>query len=308
MSWFSSVTKPIRKGISRITGGGLGKIGGKLKKGLFGESGSEESNNVGTYNQDQNSTTTQTPYLNTSSQISGLAGNESALAKLLTSSYTQNLPLTDQARQTSLSDIIGDITANNQVEGQQRALAGKFYDMAGTPIDANAKANQAEADIINAFQKGQDAWSRNLGRYGIDANNMSNNSRINEIERAKAIAGARTAAMDKADEDTFNRLKTGMATYGMSTGQNSYSGGTSVNDILNAINSGGSLYARLLTPKSTTFKGASSGTSTGNSSTDTSHTPGLWESLMGSGKGGMEGINGIMAMNGGMSLPSLPPM
>jgi hypothetical protein len=233
-------------------------------------------NNAGTNTGTTANTNTETrnPYVDTTGQIMDLGGTSKGLSNVLTSGYLANLPGQEQAQNLSLQNTMGDITANNEVEAAQRGLAKNFYSTAQAGVDPNAKANKVEADVINQYNKAGDIWKRNAGRYGINPYKMDNTERINDINQANSIVGARTLASDNAEQTNFNRKLAAMGTYGATTGTNNYSGGVTSDDIIKAIQSAGSSFGQLLNPQSTTSSstGTTTGATTGTGNINTTDT------------------------------------
>lgn len=277
MAWYKpkDIYDKNKKTINAVATGGLSLFADKAKDALedLTESSSTAKSDW-TSNQADTLSRTEalTPYADTTADILGLGSNANAIYQQLLGNYNQ------------------DQEANQEVEEAQRGLANQFYRTAMTPIDGNLKANEAEAGIIKAMNKGKDAYMQNLGSYGINPNKVAGNERAFDIATAEGIAGARQAALDKAEEDSFKRMLSGMSTYGATTGDSSAS------DIINALQTGGSLFSRLLTPKGTTTSGTANTTGSGTGKQKATSNPSLWDTIFGKGTSVMDVGKGIFSM------------
>jgi len=290
-----------------------------LKDAIFGSDSHESTSQSGKTK--TTSSTTLTPYdANAISTLKGLARDSSGLASILSSLYTgSELPYT-KSLYSANQGLLGNAAQTNSaaLAAIQNALKNSssvsdaVTSQALGGVNAGEKANQAEANVVNAFQKGEDAWRRNLGSYGINPDSVADTSRLNEIEKAKAIAGARTAATDTAEDTSWNRLVSAMnsgtsnlagLTSTAGAGQNSLfdTGDSNVNAALKAILSAGKLTTPGLATQSTSstskVKSSGTGTATGGSS------PSWWDILMGNSKtgtssllGGSSGLASIFAL------------
>lgn len=168
------------------------------------------------------------------------------------------LPTSTAATQAKLGGVTGDITAG-------AGTAGQFYNAAETGVNPLQRANEAEQEVVNAMKKGEEAWGQNLGRYGISPTNMASVSNVNDIEKAKAIAGARTGATNTAEQENFNRLLQAMGVRQGTLGQDTtsqfgnYQLGGGVNDVLNALRTAGTLRMPGLTPREVSTRGTNTG-------------------------------------------------
>lgn len=234
-----------------------------------GTSAATSSKTKTTSNLDTKGSTTYNAYNpSAASDLSNIAKQQSGLA----GSYTDILS-------PYLTNLFG--TLNSQL-GNAGQSSDAFYATALKGVDPTAKANAAEEDVVSAFQRAKEARARDLGRYGIDPNKLGDTSRQDSIEEAKTIAGARTAATDQADEDSFNRLLAAMNVSG-NTSLNT-SNATGLGSLINSL-MGGATQATAygLTPQSITTLGNTSGTTTSKTkgtssgSGSSTSTPSLWD-------------------------------
>lgn len=92
---------------------------------------------------------------------------------------------------------------------QQTKVASVFYDEALDGVDVNARADQAQADVANAFAGTTEETNRSLARMGVapGSGRQTTATTSNAIAKAKAIGGARTSARTQAEQENFGRLQ-----------------------------------------------------------------------------------------------------
>ena len=84
----------------------------------------------------------------------------------------------------------------------------EFMTQAIEGIDIDERREQAEAEVVGAFDKVPGAMRRSVAQYGIDPSSqrfMTDIKRMG-IDEAKAISGARTEAGRSGELEQFNRL------------------------------------------------------------------------------------------------------
>lgn len=84
----------------------------------------------------------------------------------------------------------------------------KLFGMAQEGLDTESRMAQAEADVVGAYEKVPEAMRLEASKYGIDPSSQRylTSMRRMGLDEAKAIAGARTGARERADTESFNRL------------------------------------------------------------------------------------------------------
>lgn len=84
----------------------------------------------------------------------------------------------------------------------------KFMTQAIEGVDIGERMDEAEAEVVGAFDKVPGTMRRAAAQYGIDPSSrrfMTDIKRMG-IDEAKAIAGARTKAKSQGELEHFNRL------------------------------------------------------------------------------------------------------
>ncbi|RLB94837.1 MAG: hypothetical protein DRH26_00110 [Deltaproteobacteria bacterium] len=87
-----------------------------------------------------------------------------------------------------------------------------FYQEAQNGVNAEDRANRAAADAAHAFVNSNSTSRRDSARMGINPNSgrFTAMQTSNDMNRAKAIGGARTTARIDAENENFGRLQTAM--------------------------------------------------------------------------------------------------
>lgn len=131
-------------------------------------------------------------------QRAGLESEQIAGERTLT-------PVRTEAEKTSLLDTMSATKERAPVRSEmfKQALEG---------IDVEGRVGQAQADVEHAFKTAGDTRTREMQRFGLDPSDpkYASMARADEFEKAKAIAGSRTFAKDKAEDEKFTRLKTAL--------------------------------------------------------------------------------------------------
>jgi len=86
--------------------------------------------------------------------------------------------------------------------------AQQLYEKAGTPIDPEQRAGQAQADVTQAYTQGAGNMRRDLSRMGVAPGSERMTSAMSDMamDRARAIGGARTGARRNAEQEELSRL------------------------------------------------------------------------------------------------------
>lgn len=256
--------------LTGVATGGFSEVArglSKNKDAIFGSGSSASSSSTSKNNQTSTSSGTNTYKPLDSSAINtlqGIASQQSGIAGDLTNTLTPYL----ESLYGSLQDQIGGASD----------VANSFYKSALEGVDPTERANQAEGDVINAFSKGQDAWKRDLGQYGINAGNMKSDLLNQAIEESKAIAGARSSATNQANDESYNKLLSAMGV-ASNTALNP-SNATNLASVINSLLSGATSST---TPGLTTGSISSSGSTNTTGKTkssgtgSTTSTPSWWD-------------------------------
>ena len=134
-----------------------------------------------------------------------LIPGQTALSGEQTASARELLP-----GQTALAKLgMSDQTA---MINERAPVRQAFYKEAQNGVNAEDRANKAAADAAHSFVNSNSVARRDSARMGVNPNSgrfkaMQNS---NNIDRAKAIGGARTGARTQAENDNFGRLQTAM--------------------------------------------------------------------------------------------------
>ena len=93
---------------------------------------------------------------------------------------------------------------------QQTAGKSAFYQDAINGVDVNQRADQAQADVAQAFSGTMDSANRELARMGVNPSSgaFAARKKSDSLAKAKAIGGARTTARTGAEQENFGRLQT----------------------------------------------------------------------------------------------------
>jgi len=84
----------------------------------------------------------------------------------------------------------------------------EFHRQAREGIDVSGRMEEAEAGVVGAFDKVPGELRRERAKYGIDPSGRGSDAeaRTLGIEKAKAIAGARIDAKNRAEAENFSRV------------------------------------------------------------------------------------------------------
>lgn len=148
---------------------------------------------------------------------------ETSLQKATLQSQQDLLPgqtaLTKASNEAALSLIPGQTElASKELDYQSGVLDAKkpvmnaFFQESLDGVDAEARANKAGADVAQEFDTSNAILGRNAARMGINPNSgrfagMSNST---ALERAKAVASAKTTARTNAESENYQRLNNAM--------------------------------------------------------------------------------------------------
>lgn len=130
--------------------------------------------------------------------------------------------LEEQSRDLELGRANKDALREQQLrEIEQSAPVSKaFYKQTMEGVDPNEEAYKAEVDVRSAANKEREALTSDLASYGIDPSSgkYSNLKLQLGMDTAKNVAGARSTARQRARDENFSRLYSGMAARGGVTG------------------------------------------------------------------------------------------
>lgn len=95
----------------------------------------------------------------------------------------------------------------------RKPLARKFYDQAMSGDDPNAAAAEARAGVGQQIDAGKATMRRDAARMGADVNSSRFQRNLGgaTMERAKATAGAMTAARNETKDKNFAKMDTAMS-------------------------------------------------------------------------------------------------
>lgn len=203
----------------------------------------------------------------------GMANAASPYASGLIDANMALLPEAQGASWDVLQQIANEAQASTPV-------ASKFYQEAMEGVDPLQRANEAETEVVSAFDKAREAEMRNLGRYGISPQNVEKDERMRAIEEAKAIAGARTGAENQAEQESWAKLVNAMQGRGqglssLSDTTNLFNTGEAMSGALQALGLSGNLTTPGLTAKKVTS--STRGKTFGNARNTSTQTPSLWD-------------------------------
>jgi hypothetical protein len=126
--------------------------------------------------------------------------------------YNQNLVEANQAllgprtdvEKAQLSDALAAI-------GERAPVRSEFYNQALEGVDIGRRMSEAQADVEHGFKlSGESARREAMSYGGLDPTKIASISTGMNLEKAKAIAGARTSAKTLAEDEQFNRLRSAM--------------------------------------------------------------------------------------------------
>jgi hypothetical protein len=256
--------------LTGVATGGLSEVArgiNKNKDAIFGSgtSGSSSSSSKNTSTSAASGTDTYNPLdASAVNTLKNIASQQSGIAGDLTDTLTPYL----ESLYGSLQDQIGGATD----------VSNAFYQSALEGVDPTERANQAEGDVVNAFSKGQEAWKRDLGQYGINAGNMKSDLLNQAIEQSKAIAGARSSATNTAKDESYNKLLNAMGV-ASNTALNP-SNATNLASVINSLLSGATSATTpgLTTGSTSSLRNTTTTGKTKTSGTDAStSTPSWWD-------------------------------
>ena len=117
--------------------------------------------------------------------------------------------------------LLGDQTnlSKVQIADTMKAIEDKapvrtaFYQQASEGVDANSRADKAQADVALGFAQSAEQLKRDLARTGVNpaGGSFSNMMNTTALSRAQAVGGARTQARENAEQENFSRLTTAMS-------------------------------------------------------------------------------------------------
>lgn len=116
-----------------------------------------------------------------------------------------------------MQEGIQDLEANREIKAAMRREAvptiERFYREASTPVNAQERQAEAEADVVGAYADVPEAVRRQMARTGTNLSGGRYESMMKAIalDRAKTISGARATARQEARDETFSKLKAAMA-------------------------------------------------------------------------------------------------
>jgi hypothetical protein len=104
------------------------------------------------------------------------------------------LPLITEASKTTL--------------GLQAPVTKEFYRQSLEGVDVGEKMDEAQAEVMHATRLGEGQRRREMSRYGIDPSSSTYANLANEaaLTTARGVAGARTAAKTRAEDEKYRRL------------------------------------------------------------------------------------------------------
>ena len=93
--------------------------------------------------------------------------------------------------------------------GERSPVISKLYEEALSGVNAQARVDQARANVQHGFAAAADQTRRDLSRMGIDPNSGRGAAAFRNVDLAKAsaLAGASTAAQTQAENEKFERLR-----------------------------------------------------------------------------------------------------
>ena len=127
------------------------------------------------------------------------------LQKGKTEADIRNLPAAEELQKRQLGLGIAEATGKS-------TIAPEYYKQALLGVNSDKRVSEARADVAHNFAQSDDILRRDAGRYGINVGSESFLSTMSAmgIDRAKAMAGATTAARTGAETESFARLDTAM--------------------------------------------------------------------------------------------------
>lgn len=97
--------------------------------------------------------------------------------------------------------------AKTELEGQ-KPVAEKYYQEALGGVNVEDRMDSASTEVKAAAKLGESMRRREASRYGIDPGSTTFGSAVNKsaLETSRGIAGARTGAKERAEQENFQRL------------------------------------------------------------------------------------------------------
>ena len=134
-----------------------------------------------------------------------LIGKQTELAAGETKSALSLLPMATAAKQAQNEAAFEGIQA-------KRPVTAEFYKQVLEGTDVNEAMGMATADVEQAYKGMAGQRSRELGRMGINpaSGKYAGQQGKDLRDRAKALAGARTAARRTATNDSWTKLQVAM--------------------------------------------------------------------------------------------------
>jgi hypothetical protein len=98
--------------------------------------------------------------------------------------------------------------ANKELLPYMTDTTKEMFTAATEGLDTGRRQDEAEADVVAAYDKVPGAMRREAAQYGIDpsSNRFLSSMKNLGLEKAKTIAGARTGVRERTDTERFNRL------------------------------------------------------------------------------------------------------
>jgi hypothetical protein len=203
----------------------------------------------------------------------GLFGSISG-GKSSSSSTTKNTPYSSTAAQTLMDlekqglDLTNLLKSNTQ---KQQDYLSSAYDQAGSNLtnlgdfsnllsdqvsdllSPEEAANKAETDVLSETAQAEDAYKRNMARYGINPAGFASNARSTALDTSKNIVGARSSAEETARNENYDKILQAIDATNQVLSQ--LMGYDSTGTLMNAMSTTGNIAQAGLTPKTTSSKG-----------------------------------------------------
>jgi len=137
-------------------------------------------------------------------QRSGTERAELAYQQGLAEANRGLLPQRTELESAQLSDTLTGLR-------ERAPIRSEFYNQALTGIDAGKRMDEAQAEVEHGFKlSGESARREAMSYGGLDPSKIASISTGMNLEKAKAIAGARTGAKTTAEDEQFSRLRSAM--------------------------------------------------------------------------------------------------
>jgi hypothetical protein len=126
--------------------------------------------------------------------------------------YGQNLVEANQALLGQRTEVEGaQLSDTLTAIGERAPVRSKFFDEALGGIDIGKRMDESQADVEHGFKLSGESARREAMSYGVmDPNKIASMATGVNLEKAKAIAGARTSAKTTAEDEQFGRLRSAM--------------------------------------------------------------------------------------------------